>query len=269
MRSFMHLKALSLIILPNVFLAGCWQVQPKSFRQGMKYLQEQNYKAADEEFKKLFVQHSKYAIQAAEQAAAVHFNTTRQYIKALSYYKYVVQFSHDQEKQKKSQQQIAHIYFYKQLSYKKAIQAYSKVLIFNNSLQEVFEARYNMARSYLYLNDFFQAQVEAQELLKQKLSSSESFDVELLVARILSGSQKIEEAVQAYRQLLLQHPKKSIREKVPLSIAVCLEEQKKFAEAIEELEKMKPFYEDTDFIELRIKKLKLHRAHRPKSRRAI
>ncbi len=84
--------------------------------------------------------------------------------------------------------------------------------------------------------NYEQALIEVKSFLSRKdLSPSERFRIKILKARTNTNFKKIELAEKEYKQLLNKYPNLSKKWRIRMQLALILEEQKKYKEAIKEL----------------------------------
>lgn len=257
------LSALILMLLP-----GCISSEELEFSKAEKAAQSSDYDAAIKHYNNVIERYIKtpLALQAAEEAARITHYELKDYQKAISHYKHVVLYSGDEEKRAKAQKNIAEIHFKQTLNYNQAITEYSRLLELSPSPEERVEYQLAIARCYFYLNNFFQAQVETEKVLKQARGDEIKFDALLLKANILLTTRNLSEAVNTLKMIIEKYPKRAQEENVALTLVVTYEEQKNFQMAIETLEAMKETYPQKSFIEKRIKGLKERQSHLPGAR---
>lgn len=230
--------------------------QKKDFPSALKH-----YKAVVDRYVK-----SDLAIKSAKEAARITHYEQKNFREAANFYKHVVLYSQNPNERLESQKKIADLQFNQILDYNQAIIEYSRLLELPHSTQEDFDYRMAIARSYFYLSNFFQSQVEIDGILARKYDKDWLFEALLLKANIFLTTKNLDEAILVLRRLIAEYPERSKAETIGLILAVCYEEQKNFAKAIETLQSIKDIYPRRAFIENRIKALKERQAYLPGAR---
>ncbi len=162
----------------------------------------------------------------------------------------------------------AEVYFKKSHNYEKAILAFSEAFMLGlgKNTARRFEAQMALARSYFYLQRFFQAAIEANQALAWAVGDSQNFASHKLRSDIYLAKGSYEEARKAYQKLLSQYPKQAVQEKLYLSLVQCYEKSGKHALAINFLEQFLKLgsLEDTEFIKLKLKRLRVAQKNAPR-----
>ena len=199
---------------------------------------------------------SDLAVRAAGHAARILCYETKAFAAAVRLYKHVVLYDRRPEARLEAQKRIAEIDFEHLLDYQGAITEYQRLLELPHGKDEGFVYRMAIARSYFYRSEFYQAQIEIDRLLKEDVDPGRAFDAYLLRANIQLTTKKLDDAIQTLNELIRRFPQRSKDETIGLVLAVCFEEQKNYAKAIETLATLKADYPRKDFIENRIKTLR-------------
>ena len=199
---------------------------------------------------------SRLAIESAKEAARILHYQLKRPKEAVEYYKHVILYSEDSKERIEAQKSLANLHFNETLDYVQAIAEYSRLLELPHSQTEDLEYRLGLARSYFYLNDFFQSQVEIDTILNRSSDANMLFDALLLKANIYLTTKQLDEAIATLNQLIAKYPAKAKAETVGLILAVCYEEKKDYAKAIETLQSIKNTYPRRAFIEQKIKTLR-------------
>ncbi len=110
-----------------------------------------------------------------------------------------------------------------------------------------------------------QALIEVKSFLSRKdLSPSQRFRIKILKARTNTNFKKIELAEKEYKQILNTYPNLSKKWRIRMQLALILEEQKKYKEAIEQLVLHAKERNDKDpLLEWRIEELTKRFAQQP------
>ena len=203
------------------------------------------------------------AVRAATHIAEVSLFNLKDYKKALKYYKFIVLYSQNSDERYQAQKKIAQIVFENQSDYKRSIIEYSRLVEITKKNKEKFFFRKQIAEAYYFLNQFFQSESEIELLMAEKPNDQEKYDLQLLKGNIKLATKKVDEAIEIYSYLLNRYPEKSNKDNIALQLAVCYEEKKDFARAIEVLDEMKDGYQIPQFIDQRIFNLRKRQSHLP------
>ena len=82
------------------------------------------------------------------------------------------------------------------------------------------------------------------------------FKATTLKASILHAQKKYEDAIEMFSQIIEDYPKQALDEKIWLNLLICLEDTKRFTEAIELLEKVEVTGTEKTFVEQKIVRLR-------------
>lgn len=248
------------------FLSSCFNTSLKqNLKKGKQLYKEKQYKEALVFFSKTVRRdpESPHALEASRIAAQIATLNLKDYEKALSFYKHQVAYSKSFRNRMIAQNKIIEILFHNLGDYKNAIIALNKTLEVSLKLDAEFKYRFLLAKSYFYEEKFFQSLTETETLLKKKLNREQIFNIKLFRGNVFFTTKKLDKALDIFLFLIKNFPNLSRKEKVGMSVVVCYEELNEYDKAIEHLEKIKPFYEDARFIDLKIQKLKKRRVNLP------
>lgn len=238
------------------------------FERAEKETQAKNYDQALAHYKTL-VDHyvkSDYALRSAKEAARITHYEFKNFPEAIKYYKHIVLYSPNADDRHEAQKMIADIYFNNTQDYNQAITEYNRLLELRHTPEQGYAYRLAIARSYFYLNNFFQAEIEIDTLLQKSYDKKLLFEALLLKANIFLTSKQLDSAIKVLNELMVSYPERSKEETIGLVLAVCYEEQKNYAKAIETLESIKDIYPRKSFIEKRIKVLRERQSYLPGAR---
>ncbi len=252
-----------------IFLASmssCRLSQDKiEFGKGQSASEAKDYRRALEHYEQVVKRQTNtdLALEAAKEAARVSYYELKDYRKASEYFQHIILYSKVSADRIQAQKKIAELNFSNLQNYKQAIIEYSKLLQLPHSAGEEIEFRLAIARSFFYQNNFFQALVEVDSILKAAGDAEDVFDAMELKANILMQTKKLDEAVEVLKLMTAKYPEKSKERQTGLLLAVVYEEKKDFAKAIETLTSIKDTYPSPAFIEARIKNLKERQSYLP------
>jgi tetratricopeptide (TPR) repeat protein len=253
-------------LLVVLLFVGCTNSTDLEMRRGERALSAGDYEKAVHHFRRVMKSEPSEArgLKAAEDAAQAALFELKDFKLALSLYKHVVVHSSDREQMLKAQRKIAEIVFSHLGDYEQAVREYHRLLELPHSPEEEMEYRLALARSYFFLNNFYQSQVEIDQIIKDRpRDNPENFAALLLRANILVSTKKTDEAIEAFTELTQLFPEKSNEEQIYLNLALCYEEKKDFDKAIEILTAALDHYPTPEFLKLRIQRLEVRKSLLP------
>ncbi|MBK7961411.1 MAG: tetratricopeptide repeat protein [Bdellovibrionales bacterium] len=255
------------LVLLCIF-TGCTSQEGRIFQEAMTQMNEGSFKQAIVEFEKVVKRtpDSTLGVKAAKEGARLSLYEMKDFGKALEFLKLVILYSKDPADRVQSQKQLAGIYFDNLQNYRMAIREYTKLLQLIFSPAEQAQYRIILARSYFYLGEFNQSEAEIKEVLKANIDPGLAFS-----AIVLQGNIKVEQkafaaAAEIYKKLIADHPERALQENIHLSLAVCYEESRDFANAIKILESLRGKYSVPEYVELRIKRVQERQRNLPGAR---
>jgi TolA-binding protein len=167
----------------------------------------------------------------------------------------------DTEQARKAQEQVAEIYKNRLRDYGRAIVAYQKLL--DAGAPDGDRIQYDVADSYFRLNNFEQARIEFESLLKNYADSPLVAEVQYRIAVAYSLEGKSEEAEEAFRGAVTVWPESPYAVEARFGLATVLEERDELRAALQILEDLKGVYPNaealakkTDQVKERINKKK-------------
>ncbi len=242
-----------------IIQSGCKVSAEKiEFKRAEEASQRNQHEAALKHYQAVVAQSVKtpLAIQSAKEAARILHYQLKRPKEAVEYYKHVILYSQEASDRIEAQKRLANLHFTETLDYTQAIAEFSRLLELPHSQKEDLEYRLSIARSYFYLNNFFQSQVEIDTILTRSSDRDTLFDTLLLKANIFLTTKKLDEAIDALKKLMADYPERSRIEAIGLILAVCYEEQKNYAMAIETLQLIRDTYPRRAFVDQKIKTLR-------------
>ena len=238
------------------------------FKRAQEAAASGNNESALEHYKKIVDRYVKtpQAIKSAQEAARISHYELKKFPEAIKYYKHIILYAPTDAARIDAQKKIADLYFSQTLDYPQAIAEYSRLLELPHTDKEDGQYRFAMARAYFYQNDFFQSQVEIDKILATKADKDLAFDALLLKANIFLSNKKLDDAINALKDIMAKYPDRAKAETIGLVLAICYEEKKDFSKAVETLESIKNDYPRKAFIENKIKALKERQSLLPGAR---
>jgi len=122
------------------------------------------------------------------------------------------------------------------------------------------------ARAHFNLSQFQDAHHEGELALKLTDNAERQFEFKVFLANIEFNTRNLDGAILTYTDLIKNYPEKARAENITMNLVVCYEEQESFDKAIAVLESARSGYKDTEFIDLKIKRLRERKANLPGSK---
>jgi len=216
-------------------------------------LQEQgNYQEAARMFEKLYQRHPDFylAERALFQAGEIRNLYLKTYHEALMAYLLVEKDYPDSPLAKKALQQVAEIYKNQLRDYSRAIVAYQKLL--DNGVEDGDQVQYEVADNYFRLNNFEQARIEFDSLLKNYPDSSLAAEAQYRVAVATSLEGDLKKAAEAFRLVSEKWPDSPYAVEARFGLAGVLEEREELKAALEVLQGLRGVYPSSEVLEKRI-----------------
>lgn len=204
--------------------------------------------------------------EAAREAARIAFFELKDFKKSVEYYKKIVLSSTDAVERLNAQKQVAAVYFEHLADYPNAIIEINKILPLIRENSEKLKYKMDLARAYYYQNNFFQAEMEVDEFLIHSKNEEQNFQMKLLKANIVLARKDLARAAEILKEMQKNNPERAKKENVGLTLAVAYEEMGEYKKAIETLEELRELQKNSDFIDLRIKRLQERLKNQPGAR---
>lgn len=209
---------------------------------------------------------SEQALAAAREGAKIATLELDDHSRAAPFYRHLIYYSPLPAEALAAQKSLVDIYFSQIQDYPKAIEEISRLLGVERDASERLKYHTMLARCYFHLKNFNQALAELSEISRLPQTPDKEFEVKLLKANVLTATQRFSEATILLKELMEKWRDKSVQENVPMSLAVCYEEQHDFKSAILLLESVKSSHAVPEYVELRIKRLRERSLNQPGAR---
>lgn len=206
------------------------------------------------------------ALKAAREGARISYFEIKDYPRALTFYRHLVFHSPDPAEALSAQRQLVTIYQDHLADYEKAIMETAKLIEIEKDPVNKVEDRIRIARAHYHLNRFAQAKFEIDEAFRLPKSDEKEFELKQLKANILTADKKYADAIVLLKELMARWRERSIKENVPMTLAVCFEEQSDFKSAIALMESVKAEYSVPEYVDLRIKRINERLVNAPKAK---
>ena len=218
------------------------------FQEGLVLRQETRYSEAVELFKGLHDEQPSFLRipEALFQTAEIQDLYLGRYSDALLTYLMLERDYPDAPEVFAARKQVAVLYKYRLNDCGQAIAVYQKVLDDANGNSD--QLQYEVADCYFRLNNFAQARIEFESLLKNDPQSDLFAEVQYRIAMTYALEGKLPEAAGAYRVVIERWSESSYAVEASFGLATVLEEQEELVEALKILEELKGIYPKEDIL---------------------
>lgn len=246
---------LGLTLLLLVSAGGFWynanlhtRLEEK-FQRGLALRHAEKYAEAVELFIKLHDDHPAFARvpQALLQAAEIQDLYLGRYSEALLTFLLLERDFPGAAEVGPARQQVAVLYKYRLNDCSQAIAVYQKVL--DQPGRENDRLQYEVADCYFRLNNFEQARIEFESLLKNYPHSALDAEVQYRIAVTYTLEGKLPEAAGGYRLVMERWAESPYALEASFGLATVLEEQEELLEALKILEELTGIYPNRDILE--------------------
>jgi len=243
------------LIMVTLVAAGAYWYQAnlqtrleERFQKGLAFRQETSYSEAVEMFKELHAEQPSFVRipQALFQVAEIQDLYLGRYSDALLTYLMLERDYPDAPEVFAARKQVAVLYKYRLNDCGQAIAVYQKVLDDADSNSD--QLQYEVADCYFRLNNFAQARIEFESLLKIDPQSDLFAEVQYRIAMTYALEGKLPEAAGAYRVVIERWSESSYAVEASFGLATVLEEQEELVEALKILEELKGVYPKEDIL---------------------
>jgi len=218
------------------------------FQQGLTLRQETKYSEAVEMFTELQTEQPSFVRipQVLFQIAEIQDLYLGRYSDALLTYLMLERDYPDAPEVFAARKQVAVLYKYRLNDCGQAIAVYQKVL--DDADGNSDQLQYEVADCYFRLNNFTQARIEFESLLKNDPQSELFAEVQYRIAMTYALEGKLPEAAGAYRVVIERWSESSYAVEASFGLATVLEEQEELVEALKILEELKGVYPKEDIL---------------------
>jgi TolA-binding protein len=218
------------------------------FQEGLALRQEAKYSEAVALFTKMHDEQPSFARipQALFQTAEIQDLYLGRYSDALLTYLMLERDYPDAPEVFPARQQVAVLYKYRLNDCGQAIAVYQKVL--DDADGNSDQLQYEVADCYFRLNNFAQARIEFESLLKNYPQSELFAEVQYRIAMTYALEGKLPEAAGAYRVVIERWSESSYAVEASFGLATVLEEQEELVEALKILEGLAGVYPKEDVL---------------------
>ena len=211
---------------------------------------------AAEQLRDLHARHPEFsrAPEALLQAAEVQHLSLGRYQEALHDYLSLERDYPGSPQAAEARRQVAELYKYRLGDQVQAISAYQQLI--EAGEENADRLQYEVADSYFRLNNFEQARIEFENLLRSYPASSLAPEVQFRIAMIYSLEGSAENAMKAYSEVSTRWPKSSYAVEARFGLASVLEERERLRDALAILEGLQGAYPNQEALTQRIARLR-------------
>lgn len=258
---FQLLLALSAALLLIIAAAGLYhwnlnRIPQRQFDRGEAFLLRGEYSRAYSKFRHLYEHHPrfKFAPQALLLAGEILQFNLNQDREALLAYLLVERYYPGHETERKAQRRAADIYKYRLGEYGRALTGYQKLL--DGGSVDGEGLQYEIADTYFRQNNFEQARIEFESLLKTYPHSESIAEVLFRIASTCALEGDQEEAAFVYRRVAEEYPDSPFCLEALYGLAVVKEERGELQAALTLLLELQGRYRDPEILQKRIKQVR-------------
>ncbi len=222
-----------------------WQDAVLKFEQTLRYAPE-----------------SARGLEAAKRGGAISLFQTKDYPKAVFFYRHIVQYGQNFQETKEAQKKLAEVYYEKINNYQQAVVEYQRLLHASGDYQEQSEIKLRLARCYYYMANFEQAIAEVDDYVK--LNPNDKFDYDMLriKADALMAQKRVDDAIETYSEIEQKFNNREDIFQVKMNKSLAFEEKKDWDKAVGVLEAMRGHYPHDDIVDLKIKSILRRKARK-------
>ena len=238
----------------------------KRFQKGLALREAGAYAEATELLRALQAEHPRNA-RAAEallQTAEIEHLFLGRYQAALVGYLTLERDYPASTQAAAARRRVAELYKYRLGDQARAISAYQALL--DDAADDADQLQYEVADCYFRLNNFEQARIEFETLLRQTPGSVLAPEVQFRIAVTHAVEGSAEAAMAAYREVAARWPQSPYAVEARFGLATVLEERERLRDALTILEELRGVYPNEDALTQRIEHLKgrIDKKHSPR-----
>ncbi len=153
-----------------------------------------------------------------------------------------------------ARREVAELYKYRLDDQTRAISAYQRLI--DAAGESSDRVQYEVADSYFRLNNFEQARIEFENLLRLYPASSLAAEVRYRIAVTYALEGEAENAMSAYREVVSRWPNSPYAVEARFGLATALEDRERLRDALAILEELRGVYPNQEALTQRIEHLK-------------
>jgi len=237
----------------------------KSYQEGLALRQAGRFTDAAELFRELHREHPDFVRtpQVLFQTAEIMDLYLGEYSEALLVYLLLERDYPDAAEVAQARKQAAALYKYRLNDCSQAISVYQKILDLPGQGKDQYQ--YEIADCYFRLNNFEQARIEFDSLLKNYSQSPLIPEVQYRIAMTYALEDKLPEAAGAYRRVIEDWQGDPYALEASFGLATVLEEQEELVESLKILEELAGSYPKQDILERKTQQVRERIAKKKKA----
>ncbi|PLX83316.1 MAG: hypothetical protein C0617_12370 [Desulfuromonas sp.] len=234
------------------YLLSLDEIRAGRFARAEEQLRQGRYEEATKSFRDLYDSAPDFhlAPMALFQSGETLNLFLKRYPEALLTYLLVVRDYPDTDLAREAQRQAAEIYKYRLQDYGRAVVGYQKLL--DRGAPEGDRIQYEIADAYFRLNNFEQARIEFDSLLKDYPDSSLVAEVQYRIAVTLSLEGALDSALEAFGRVVGNWPDSPYALEARFGMAAVLEEKEELSRALQILEALRGRYSNAEALATKI-----------------
>jgi len=231
----------------------------------LRLIDQGAFEKAAETFRRLREDYPQQAVtpKALFQEGEVHNLFLHQAPEALVAYLLLLRDYPTSEQAEKAQRQVANIYKYQLRDFPKALVAYQKLLDF--IVADGDRIQYEIADCYFRLQNFEQARIEFESLLKNYPESTLQAEAMYRIGVTLSLEGKLDAAEKAFGQVAAGWPENPLVPEARLGLAGVYEERSELQRALELLLELQGSYSKPEVLQKKIDQIRERIAQKKKA----
>ena len=257
-----------MFLLPTGFLACGFSSENWELEKAQNLEEEKDFDGAIGFYyrylrKNLENQKSVEAAQKIYQIAKLHSTDKSLVPKVLNH---IILRSDKEFERIEARENLANYYFQSLGDHELAIAQLNRYLVLEKSEEKKNLARLKIAKSYFYLNNFYQANVELEEIISTTKDDALKFDSLNLRANVFQSEEKPAKAIETYEKIISEFPIRAEKEQVFLALSLALEDNKEYKKALETLKLYRDKAKNPEFIDQKIESLNFTISQQPGAR---
>jgi|GEM_PF-1451659 tetratricopeptide (TPR) repeat protein len=208
-------------------------------------------------------QNSKESLEWAQYGAQVAHLQLRDYPSAITFYRYLLNYSDSSDEQLGALRSLGMIYFDQLKDYQRSIEIFETMVRFPLPKEEKAKYKLLLAKSHYNLAQIHQAEAELKAFRDLKPSNSMQYEGDVFESNLLVSKKEHEKAAALLKRLIQEFPERARSDGLEMNLVACYEDMKNFDAAIQAMNDMKKTYPDPEFLEMRIDRLRERKDNMP------
>lgn len=206
------------------------------------------------------------SVELARYGAQLAHLELRDYQTATIFYRHLANYAKQPEEQLSALRYLGMIYFDHLKDFELAVTVFETILRYPLNKEENAKYRLLLGKSHYNLAHIEQAEAELAAFKDLSPSKSLIYEGEVFESNILVSKKEHEKAAKILKKLLTEYPERARSDGLELNLVACYEDMKDFDAAIKAMEELKETYPDTEFLDMRISRLKERKNNLPGAR---